>query len=245
MTTRWMITTGQTTPVVVTISANTLRPNVRQLALNAGWNGQGPIILNINAGVDVAHLSVLVGDIPHDVLTINNAGRIGGLMNANVNEFHGVYTTSRIAINNTGTIFGAGGRGGYGGDVWGYYGLEPSYQITGFGGAGGDPAGFYSSNGVTFVFRPTGAWGNAGTYDQYPGAVLGGHEQPWVRGGEGGRGGDLAAAGTSGLQGAYGGTISGVGSTSSSSGSPPGNSVKGNNLVRWISTGTLIGGAVT
>ena len=57
--------------VTVIISASVRNPDVRALAVAAGWTGAGRIELRINAGVDVANL-VIPATIPNDCLTIVN-----------------------------------------------------------------------------------------------------------------------------------------------------------------------------
>lgn len=246
MTRRLLLTTGRPT-TVINLYGNVWYPNIRQLALNAGWDGFGAIILNVNSGADVAHLRILVENIPHDCLTINNYGTIGGVSAGLfvTDPGAGIYTTSRIRINNTNYIFGAGGAGGYGGDAYGYYQQDPGSPLSGWGGSGGNGAGYYSSNnGATFTYIQA-SGGSAGSYERYSGAVLGGHEAPWVQGGYGGNGGAVGQPGTAGGIGTYGGTISGAGATFGSNGAPGGPAVKGNNFVTWLAVGTLAGGAVT
>ena len=53
---RMLLTTARTTRIV--ISATVRSPDIRALALAAGWDGAGQIECVINAGVDVAALSL-------------------------------------------------------------------------------------------------------------------------------------------------------------------------------------------
>lgn len=147
---------------------------IRALAVAAGWDGAGQIVLTINSGIDVAALRV--ENIPHDVLhiVVNSSARMGGLINGGT----ALYTRTRIQLTNGGTMFGGGGSGGGGGQAWVKYLFDDGIYWA-FGGNGGRGAGFSESGAVTMLSQ-TG--GDSGAYWRYGGAVLGGETAPWAEG---------------------------------------------------------------
>ncbi len=220
--------------VFVNITASVRAPDVRALAIAAGWDGLAPITLVINAGVDVASLSI-PATIPHDCLTILNYGRIGGVINSGV----GLTTVVRISINNQGTIFGGGGRGGYGGSAY-YRWTSSDALVTSAGGVYGAGAGFSSSGTVTMVAATSGV---AGTKLTYTGDMIGGATAAWCQGGIGGVGGAIGIGGGNGSAGTYlkGSAYAAGQNNDWGSGTAAGNAVTGNSLITWVNLGTITG----
>lgn len=227
---RMLLTTARTTRIV--ISATVRSPDIRALALAAGWDGAGQIECVINAGVDVAALSITT--LPHDLLHVINNGRIGGVVNGGT----GLYARSRMKLTNAGTIFGGGGRGGEGGRSWVKYRFDDEIFWT-TPGQGGSGAGFSASGPVVFANQQGGDYGS---YWEYSGAVAGGETAPWARGGTGGTGGGIGAQGLSGQAATYGGSYQDVGIGAPYPGAPAGYYVDGNSFVTWLATGTRLGG---
>ena len=233
MTARWLMSTTRVTSI--TISASVRNPNLAALATAAGWDGIGQIVVTINAGVDVASLSI--SGIPNDALHIINNGRIGGTQSNGGEGGTGLYTRTRIRITNNGTIFGGGGQGGYGGSAsWSY----ASSSGTGVGGVGGNGAGFSLSGTVAMVARNTNPAATGGTYSAYDGATFPGDTAPWAGGGSGALGGDIGVAGGAGTAASSGGTGAGA-PGSGSSGALAGYYVDGNSYITWLATGTRLG----
>jgi len=215
------------------ISASVRSPNIRTLALSAGWNGTSTLTVIINSGVDVASLNIAVANIPHDTLTIINNGRIGGV----VNSGDAITTTSRIKIINNGTIFGGGGQGGTGQTVDVWYNVNDS-ATSGWGGNGGQGAGFSASGTVTMLAATSGQAGSTATYS---GPVFAPDTPPTAYGGSGGAGGPIGGAGVQGAYGSYSGTVRKTSSSGPAAGMAAGRYIVGNSLVTWLSNGTRLG----
>jgi len=234
MTARWLMSCASRT-VQIVISANVRSPNILSLATAAGYATGMQIECVINAGIDVAALSI--SGIPDDALHIINNGRIGGVQSSGSVGGTGLYTRIRVRVTNNGTIFGGGGHGGTGGSAsWSY----ASSSGSGQGGAGGNGAGFSTSGTVTFIGRNTNPNVSSGTYSTYDGAIFPGDSQPWAQGGIGGQGGDIGQPGNSGSSGSSGGTGAGTPSAGSS-GALAGYYVDGNAYITWLVTGTRLG----
>lgn len=221
--------------VSIAIAASVRSPDIAALARARGWNGYGQITCTINPGVDVASLNI--AGIPHDCLTIINKGRIGGVVNGGT----GLYTRTRIRIDNSaGTIFGGGGKGGNGGNASVWLTYDPNtYYANGTGGAGGTGQGFTASGPITVVTD------NA----KYPGTT-GSTERS-------GSGTGVAYGGASGLPGLFGqagangdpGSFTGTGGYNGSwtpgiAGGVAGAYVDGSSYVTWIANGTRQGRAI-
>ncbi len=222
--------------VGITIAATVRSPDIAALARARGWNGSGLITCTINSGVDVAALNII--GIPNDCLTIINKGRIGGVVNGGT----GLYTRTRIRIDNSaGTIFGGGGQGGKGGDGAIRNPYSTSYTADGYGGAGGQGAGFSASGSVSMVSALA---GSAGTSQQLSGPSSGG-TLGTVYGGQGGTGGAIGVAGGFGNSATAGnGQYEVIVLYSGASGAAAGAYVDGNSYVTWIANGTRQGSAI-
>lgn len=221
-------------PVYITIAASVRSPDIRALAISAGWVGYEPIYCTINAGVDVSNLTI--ANIPSGLLTIINRGRIG----AEINSAFGIYTRVNIAIDNAGgTIFGTGGRGGDGGSWRIGNAFDTSYQATGPSGVGGYGSGF--TNYTPLALLP-GYPGTPGSSQVTGGPSAGGSITS--TGGRGGDGGALGQSGQAGSSGSASGNYTLLQTYPPSSGGAPGNYIDGNAYVTWIATGTRLGNAI-
>ncbi len=221
-------------PVNITIAASVRSPDIRALAITAGWVGYEPIYCTINAGVDVSNLTI--ANIPSGLLTIINRGRIG----AEINSAFGIYTRVNIAIDNAGgTIFGTGGRGGDGGAWRIGNAFDTSYQATGPSGVGGYGSGF--SNYTPLALLP-GYPGTPGSSQATGGPSTGGSITS--TGGRGGDGGALGQSGQAGSSGSASGNYTLLQIYSPYPGGAPGNYIDGNAYVTWLATGTRLGNAI-
>lgn len=247
MSARMLMTAGPQ-GLVVRITQAVRGPNIRALALAAGWDGVKPFTLDIAEGVDVAALRFTDATewaIPHDVLTIVNRGRIGGLAGTGYNDDgrFALRTVKRISVINLGQIFGAGGDAGQGSLASCYYWyVDPANYIQSSSGSPGGGQGFNRSSaltGLTIPITPK-TTGQQGAVVTYSGAV-GGGAAAWCRGGTSGNGGDIGQAGTAGSTNAtYGGTYVSASTTQAFAGFPC-QAVAGNSLITWLAQGTITG----
>jgi len=221
-------------PVYITIAASVRSPDIRALAISAGWVGYEQLYCTINVGVDVAALSI--ANIPSGLLTIVNRGRIGAM----VGGAFGLYTRTLINIDNAGgTIFGAGGAGGTGGSLRIQNPNSPSYYAAGDGGAGGAGAGFTTTS--TLTLQPAGT-GDSGQSETLGGSSVGGIGVS--TGGRGGNGGAIGQPGASGESGTASGNYNLIQVFPPGAGQPAGNYVDGNAYINWLATGTRLGNAI-
>lgn len=174
------LTSTNTFSFIVTISSNTTSYNLGTQATAAGWNGVAPLIANItvNNGVSVNG----TGDTTSSALILPST----------------IPTKSIITLTNNGTIYGAGGAGGYTG-VAGIYQENGNTDGVGYGGdvpnnpygdSGGYPAisGTSGAVGYTAIYMATACTFNIYNY----GTITGGG------GGAGGNGGNNAGGGSGG-----------------------------------------------
>ena len=220
--------------VNLTIAATVRSPNIAALAAAQGWNGSGAITLTINAGVDVATLTI-PNSIPSGLLTIINNGRIGGVFNSGT----ALTVRSNTTVINNGTIFGGGGKGGNG--AWKSIFRGTGYVATGNAGIGGDGAGFSTSGSVSMV-GPTSA--SAGTTRTIGGPSIGGTTQGTATGGSGGAGGAIGVQGQPGSYGTTSGTFQTQSDGTAGAGAAAGNYIDGNAYVTWQVPGTRLGNAI-
>ena len=224
--------------VSVVIAASVRNPDVRALAIAAGWRGNGKIILRVNAGADVANL-VIPATIPNDCLSLINYGRIGGMAGGTYLQSSGLGAQTRIAVDNKGQIFSAGAQGGNGGYAY-FQWASNTPRVTAYGGGGGTGAGFSTGGAVSLVVAQAGV---SGTYQVYDGDVLGGQTRGWAQGGKGGTGGAIGAAGGNGEIGTFFKGSALEASTSGGIPTPPAANpaVQGNSQITWINLGTITG----
>ncbi|QIL69557.1 hypothetical protein G7048_03710 [Diaphorobacter sp. HDW4B] len=215
------------------ITASVANPDIRALAIAAGWSPSKPLIVNITAPlINTLNLgsTAFAGGLR---INISASTRIGGVLNSGTALTTGV----AVEINNLGIISGGGGKGGAGASVWCDYSAS---RVGGAGGAGGDGQGFLNASSLTVVAAGNGA---SGSYSEYSGSVVG--TRPWASGGPGGNGGAWGTAGSAGADGSVGGNYSAAGYESyAQAGVAAGNAVNGNSKVTWIATGTRLGGLI-
>ena len=222
-------------PVYFNIAANVRSPDIRALAISAGWVGFEPLFCTITSGVDVAAINI--SNIPSGLLTIINRGRIGGL----VDGTPGLYTRIAINIDNAGgTIFGNGGTGGIGGTLLIQNPSSPTFYATGTPGNGAAGAGFSNTGTLTLVAAQSGSSGSSQTLG---GASTGG-PMGVSTGGRGGNGGAIGQPGESGQSGTATGTYNLIQVYQPGAGLPAGNYVDGQAYINWLATGTRLGNAI-
>ena len=224
---------GLSAEFTLNIASDIANPNIRQLALNAGWNGTSKVKVNITAQY-INTLNLLAEwSFPGGLeITISSGTLVGGVRSGGT----ALTASIPVSIRNLGSICGGGGQGGTG-ETWVvYYG---SWYGYGYGGAGGQGQGFLSPNSLTVLNAEN---GGGGSFSIYQGSLFGGHSAPWARGGSGGVGGNWGTAGGGGYTDSWGGSTDyGPYWTSAGVGSPAGNSVVGNSNITWIATGTRLG----
>ena len=210
---------GKSAEFVLTLSSSTTTPNLKNMALAAGWNGSSKLVVAINATVCTLRVENswsfpggLRLNIGSGVLVGGNYGNGGNNDQNGVNGGTAIWTRQPVQIQNLGTIAGGGG-GGAGGtsdSQGGWAGV-----VTCQGGTGGGGAGF---GGVVASYRASPQSGTAG--DSF-------YESGYsVNGGPGGSGGDLGQSGQS-----SGPQAGGLG----------GYYIDGNAYVTWLATGTRLG----
>jgi hypothetical protein len=227
-----------------TLSANTLKYNLRAAAVSAGWNQTQPLYATITvaSGVlvysdDTATPAFDTGAsfVTNSTLELINNGVIagkggtggnGGSDNGGGSSWAtagsaggpGLMAQYAFKVTNNGTIGGGGGGGGGGSHAYwagaGGGGGGAGFGAIGYGGSGVNGSG---SNGVTGTATMGGNGGAA-----------------YSSAGPGGKGGDLGQAGARGTQGSSGDKTPG-------SGGAAGAAVVGNANITWTATGTRLG----
>jgi hypothetical protein len=165
--------------LIITLSSNQTSYNLRTAAIAAGWTATNKLnaVLNVNNGVSL----IGTGNTTNSALLLTN-----------------LVDGSIIRLNNSGTIYGAGGAGGYTG-VAGIYQENGNTDGVGYGGdvpnnpygdSGGYPgiSGTSGAVGYTAIYCDTNIILNIYNY----GTVTGGG------GGAGGNGGNNAGGGSGG-----------------------------------------------
>lgn len=218
-------------PVYITIAASVRSPDIRALAISAGWVGYEQLYCTVNAGVDVATLTV--ANIPDWLLTLVVRGRVGGTYNSGT----GLVATSKFNLDNAGgVIFGGGGEGGTGQNVTIFRGT--GYSGTGNGGSGGLGAGFNGSNPPVMLNATS---GSSGTSQSVGGPAIGGSTQGIAYGGSGGWGGAIGVQGSGGYDGSTSGSFESQYRTGPSSGSLAGYAIDGMANVNILAAGSILG----
>jgi hypothetical protein len=221
---------GKANQFSFTIASNQTNANLRTLAVNAGWNQTSKVVATINSGVTIYSTSTGT-----PALTINGSFPGG------------------VQLNNNGVILG---RGGAGGNPWGFgvvyaipggsgglalsvsvaVSINNANRIAGGGGGGGGGAGYsYSSGGKSPIVVQEYGGGGGGGIGNGPG---GSASAPSASAGSSGT---LTSAGTGGAassapagSGGNGGSYGAAGAT--------GNNGGGGNIP--ASDGGAAGGAV-
>ncbi|QEA14281.1 hypothetical protein [Comamonas flocculans] len=217
-------------PFTLTLSSYYFAPNIRNLAIAAGWNASAPLIVSITAttGGAINVPSAASASFPGGLtLQIAAGARVLGAQVGPGSSRGGtaIKVAQAITIDNLGSIIGGGGPGGYGGNA-------TAGGQTASGGAGGSGAGVSAGGYASWT---SGTAGQTKTDTGFPPA--------WeIKGGTGGRGGVEGAQGEAGSSGVI---ISGTGTAyPGNAGMPAGYAVEGNSYITWINTGTRAGGVV-
>ena len=213
-------------------------PNLPALLSAAGWLGTAQPVRVRNTGIVGAleFTSALAGA---RIVLLNTPGAIIGGTSYTVAA---VKTAIPIAVDNQGSLYGAGGDGGAGGNAWVSRG---GVVMWAYGGAGGYGQRIQSSYGVATVFaRGFGQAGQSVTNSTpRPGGDFGGSGPAYADGGTGGDGSNWGETGNSGGSSSVSGDYdSASGSQPGYAGTPAGLYIDGNSLVTWINTGTRLGG---
>lgn len=217
-------------PVYITIAASVRSPDIRALAISAGWQSYEAIYCTINAGVDVS--SLVIQNLPDYLLTLQVRGRVGGTFNGGT----GLVALSKFNLDNAGgTIFGGGGRGGQGGSITIFRGT--GYTATGSGGAGGRGSGFDGSQPPAMLGVMS---GDPGTNNAVGGPVIGGTAEARAYGGAGGVGGAIGVQGGTGAVGTYTGTVAQEPFYTT----PPAGDLAGYAIDGWANVNVLAAGSI-
>lgn len=157
---------GKSATFTLNIVAAVASPNIRQLAMNAGWDQSAKLIVNVNADINTLRLDAGLS-FPQGVrLNISAGVRVGGVRNGGT----ALFTRVPVEINNLGTISGGGGAGGAGESV--YFeqaGQGSSSRVWCGGGTGGDGTGYVN----TASLAVTSSSGAVATTYSYTGDVVG------------------------------------------------------------------------
>lgn len=219
-----MMFSSDDTPFSLTIASGNPSPNIRQLAVAAGWNQRAKLLVNVTAA-RVAGLvvpSASQASFPAGVeITIGAGTTIYGDAALSAGQ--------PITVRNLGTLAANGGIGGNGGSM--------RFVIDGvtYNGSGGT-FGFGALFNGTSVFPAQDGENGTRSYLEYPNS--------WVEGGKGGKGGDFGQWGSAGSAPTCSPDLVGHPNaviTPPQSGGPPGYAVSGNSNITWLATGTRLG----
>ena len=217
--------------------------NLRQMAIDSGWNQNAYVELTIGPSTVISSTSASIpsltidGTFPNGAKLINNGtiiGRGGDGGRGGYGDWGagpsgtaggtggvGVNVSTPVIIENNGTMGGGGGGGGGGGSGIG--------SAQGVGGGGGGGGGYGS-----------GAWVGGGNGTLLGGGGGGGSQGgrgKYSSSGAGGFGGNPGAAGVGGSVGQRGQGAGGGGA--------PGVSVNGDRYVTWTALGTKYGSSIS
>lgn len=230
-------------PFVLQISQNLWKPDIRALALAAGWNNANELLVNITS----SYIGPIdLGTVPYHsgiTLSISSSTRVAGEVKTWESNTFGAAIKTRIPviISNEGIISGSGGFGGDGGSATSAVGNASASASGGLGGAGW---GLVFGGGGLCAVSSRDA-GMPGSYDSDTDTVVPPYASCWAQGGDGGDGGDWGQPGFFGQSGDWGG---GSGTTGRADpggpGSQPGAAVDGNSYVTWQKTGSRLGGLI-
>lgn len=248
------------------IASNQTNLDLRTFALNAGWNGAGMLLVEINSGVFVGSNSTGVpaltisGSFPKGVRLINNgfivgmggAGGQGGSLidgggfvtgisgQPGANGGIALSASTAVSIINNSVIAGGGGGGGGGArDVDGSG--KVSASAYGGGGGGGRSSQFNSAGGLRGAdyiqgANTPGTAGNAGTSSSPGAGGAGGSTQGISRWLSAGAGGNGGDWGSGGASGQASPWAPDFGA-----GGSAGAAVSGNGNITWLATGSRYG----
>ena len=225
---------GKSNAFTLNIATSVASPDIHALAIAAGWNGTGPLIVNFNCpyvnSLRLDGSKTFAGGL---VLNIASGCLIGGVINGGT----AIYTRVPVTIYNNGTIAGGGGKGGTGNWTFARYSTDPT-NVNGPPGAGGNGQGFASTSATSVTAAKPGFSGTTATYS---GDTVG--PAPWASGGTGGNGGNWGIAGATGQSnGDWGGNFSAGGvATPATAGAVAGLYIDGSSFASFGNTGTRLG----
>lgn len=227
---------GKSNAFTLNIATSLASPDIHALAIAAGWNGTGPLIVNFNCpyvnSLRLDGSKTFPGGL---VLNIASGCLIGGVINGGT----AIYTRVPVTIYNNGTIAGGGGKGGTGNWTFARYSNDPT-NVNGPPGAGGNGQGFANTSATSVTAAQLGFYG---TTAYFSGDTVG--AAPWASGGTGGNGGNWGIAGAVGQSnGDWGGNYSAGGvATPATAGAVAGLYIDGSNFASWGSIGNRLGRA--
>ncbi|WP_157667599.1 hypothetical protein [Comamonas serinivorans] len=228
----------------LTIASSVYAPNIRALAIAAGWDEEELLVVNITAPI-VGALNLGSTPFPGGVtLNIGASSTILGRRGAagRTGAYHGtaggpaLTTRVFVTVNNAGEIAGGGGGGGMGATV-GIQVEERSRSVV--GGNGGAGAGL-ELGGTTQMSAQSGV--DSGPRQWSYSSIT--FASGWAEGGDGGDGGGLGEAGAQGTGGSFGGDVSSYSRSEWGFGAAAGAAVDGNSYVTWQSAGTRRGALI-
>lgn len=226
---RQSFTSRSASTFVLNIATSSINPDIRALAVTAGWNQFDPLECRITAPL-INRLRITQSFNRGLVLYISPNTLIGSRA---VPDDVALYVSVAVAVENRGKIYGAGGTGGTGGRAGvSYLGVG----TTSYGGTGGAGQGFGGDS--LSILGPYNGYSNGCA--THPGPSWAGETDPTVCGGVGGAGG---VWGVSGNQGSWGSGY-GTGSFAYSPPDPgglPGFAVSGEANITWVERGDLRG----
>ena len=228
---------GKSNAFTLTLNSFIQAPNIRQLAINAGWNQSVRLVVNINANMAIISFPAGTSFPNGIVLNIAPGVLVGGLSNTfpGYTLTYGIQTRVPITINNLGTIAGSGGTGKRGQSVRGRQMTTNDYiqsdSVT--------PRGQgYNSNGTV---QPADARFNPPIVE-YTGDVIGGTTRTWVQAGSAYPGGNWGQAGSTGADNyGWGGSIDNIDVSGGLNAGLAGMYIDGISYVTWQNQGTLLG----
>lgn len=206
---------------LLTISSNSVNPNIRSLCVSAGWNQFAKVLVNVTAPL-INRIALGSSSFPGGIEIVYSSGTFLGS-----DGLPAFSTDVPVTINNLGTIAGVGGDGGRG-ETFYYNDGSVKYVIGGLGGAGQR----FASGTTTILAAEAGANGESVNFDGFHTANAG-------KGGTGGEWGQPGAPGANGVDNS-GGIV--IGSVAPQPGYSGGDAVSGNSYITWKNTGIRLGG---
>lgn len=217
-------------------SSNAVKPDIRALAVAAGWNGLAKVIVNISSPL----INQII--IPDSVTAIYPSGLKLNFASNVLLGSDGMQGSLRVSqpvtVNNLGKMYGIGGTGGLG------QGLTSSWshsngnsgRIYASGGSGGRATKFVY-NTVNIQYSDYGNNGTTATAPSDPGGSFGGGGPNTITGGKGGYGGGWGAQGDPGNNGTATNWSKASVWYNAESGGLAGFCVEGNAWITWENTG--------
>ena len=228
---------GKSNAFTLTLNSFIQAPDIRQLAINAGWNQTVRLVVNINANMAIISFPAGTSFPNGIVLNIAPGVLVGGLSNtfSGFPFTYGIQTRVPITINNLGTIAGSGGSGKQGQSVRGRQMTTTDYIQS----SSESPEG-QGYNGIGTV-QPAGARYNPPVV-YYTGDLIGGTTIAWVQAGSGYPGGNWGQAGSNGADNYnWGGSIDNIEVFGGANAGLAGMYIDGISYVTWQNQGTLLG----